>query len=255
MANDGLEIIMKYHDSSESKSQYIHDLFNKIALRYDLMNRIMSFGLDGHWRSIVVKKSEIKSDSTGLDICCGTGMLSIALAKFSGIHGQITALDFSENMLVIAKQNALKSGTKDMISFIQADATHLPFPNSIFDYVTVAWGLRNVSHLNTTISEMVRVVRPGGKIVSIEMGQPVLPIFRELYWFLFRYIIPKIGNLITGNKQAYQYLHDSSAVFIGQQQLSDKFRKSGLIDVSITNLLAGAIAIVEGRKADSETYK
>ena len=216
---------------------------------YDFMNQIMSLGFDSYWRSLVVQKSEIQKGKSGLDICCGTGQITMALSRVAGRDGSVIGLDFSENMLAIAKLKARTQDFNSELEFIQGDATRLPFMSENFDCVTVGWGLRNVPQLETTVSEMFRVLKPGGKVVSIEMGKPKWPIFTQIYWKLFKYLVPLIGKAITGNWNAYQYLHDSSVEFIDQKRLAEIFKNHNLIDISVTNLFGGTVAIVEGRKS------
>lgn len=232
----------------ESKAKYVQETFNAIAKNYDLMNTLMTFGLDKSWRRLVVKRSELKEGGTGLDVCCGTGMLTMEQARAAGSAGRITGLDFSENMIEVARQNIRDFEFKEIIQFIQGDAMRLPFENDVFDCATVGWGLRNVPDIFKAVREMVRVVKPGGKVISLDMAQPMTPVFRELYWLCFDKVIPAMGKLFSGNKKAYDYLHDSAKVFVHQKELAGIFAKAGLVETRYLNLCGGVVAIVEGRK-------
>lgn len=232
----------------ESKAKYVQETFNSIAKNYDLMNTLMTFGLDKSWRRLAVKRSELKEGGTGLDICCGTGMLTMEQARAAGRAGRITGLDFSENMIEVARQNAKDFEFKDSIHFIQGDAMSMPFENDVYDCATVGWGLRNVPDIFKVVREMVRVVKPGGKVISLDMAQPATPVFKELYWLCFNRMIPAMGKLFSGNKKAYKYLYSSAKVFVHQKELAAIFAKAGLVETRYLNLCGGVVAIVEGRK-------
>lgn len=233
----------------EEKAKYVQDTFNAIANKYDLMNTLMTVGLDKSWRRLAVRRSELSGGGKGLDVCCGTGMLTIELAHAAGVNGQVIGLDFSEKMLEVARQKIIQFDLKDTVAFIRGDALHLPFGNNEFDCATVGWGLRNVPDTLTVIREMVRVVKPGGKVISLDMAQPGLPVFKQLYWLCFQKIVPAMGKLFSDNKKAYAYLHDSAKAFISQKELAGLFREAGLVEVRYLNLCGGVVAIVEGRKA------
>ena len=235
--------------SRENKAKYVQETFNSIAKNYDLMNTLMSLGLDKSWRRLTVKRSELKEGGTGLDVCCGTGMLTMEQARVAGSAGKITGLDFSENMIDVAWQNIRDFEFKDSIQFIQGDAMSLPFENNKFDCATVGWGLRNVPDILKAVREMARVVKPGGKVISLDMAQPMTPVFRELYWLCFNKVVPVMGKLLSGNKKAYDYLHDSAKVFVHQKELTSIFAKAGLVETHYLNLCGGVVAIVEGRKS------
>lgn len=232
----------------EGKSKYVQETFNSIAKSYDLINTLMTFGLDKSWRRLAVKLSELKEGGTGLDVCCGTGMLTMEQARAAGQAGRITGLDFSENMIDVARQNIRDFEFKDNIRLIQGDAMDLPFENNIFDCVTVGWGLRNVPDVFKVVQEMARVIKSGGKVISLDMAQPTAPVFREFYWLCFDRIIPAVGNLLSGNKKAYKYFYSSAKGFMRQKELADLFAQAGLAETRYLNLCGGVVAIVEGRK-------
>ncbi len=234
--------------NKESKEKYVREMFNSIAGRYDLMNTLMSMGLDKSWRKFTVKRSELKPGGNGLDICCGTGMLTMEQARTAGTTGKVTGLDFSENMLSVATDNVKDFELKEIITLIQGNAMELPFDDNTFDCVTVGWGLRNVPDIFTVVQEMTRVIKPGGKVVSLDMGHPTVPVFKQAYWVFFEKVIPAMGRLWAGNKGAYGYLHDSAKVFPPQWELSDIFAKAGLVETRYFNLTGGVVAVVEGRK-------
>lgn len=234
----------------ENKEKFVREMFNSIARRYDLMNSLMSMGLDKSWRKFTVRRSGLKAGGYGLDVCCGTGMLSMELARTAGPAGRVVGLDFSENMLAVAGENIRDFAFKDNIRLVQGNAMELPFEDNTFDCATVGWGLRNVPDILTALKEMTRVVKPGGKVVSLDMAQPEAPVFKQLYWLFFEQAIPAMGKLWAGNKGAYAYLHDSARVFPHQKELAGMFSRAGLVETGYHNLLGGVVAVVEGRKPD-----
>lgn len=238
----------------DNKEKFVREMFNSIARRYDLMNSLMSMGLDKSWRRYTVHRSEIKSGGYGLDVCCGTGMLAMEMARAAGPKGRVVGLDFSENMLAVAGENIKDFALRDNIRLIQGNAMQLPFEDNIFDCVTVGWGLRNVPDVLTAVKEMTRVIKPGGKVVSLDMAQPEAPVFKQMYWLYFEKLIPAMGKLWAGNKGAYGYLHDSARFFPHQAKLAEMFGRAGLAETGYHNLMGGIVAVVEGRKPEKKDF-
>ncbi|MDI6880713.1 MAG: demethylmenaquinone methyltransferase [Desulfitobacteriaceae bacterium] len=234
--------------AGKDKAAYVKETFNGIAKRYDLMNSLMSLGMDKGWRRQVVQRVGAAPGKQIIDVCCGTGQLSLELAKAVGLAGEIVGLDFSDNMLEVGREQVEKSPFSKVITFIQGDALNLPFADDSFDGATVGWGLRNLPDLSQGIREMARVVRPGSKVVSLDMAKPTLPVFKQGYWFYFEKLIPLMGNLFAGKEGAYRYLHDSAVQFPAQQELARIFSECGLVHTRYKNLAGGVVAIVEGTK-------
>lgn len=234
--------------SGKDKSTYVQETFNSIAKRYDLMNTLMSFGLDKGWRKKAVQTVEAKPGMNIVDVCCGTGQLSLELAMTVGTAGHITGLDFSQNMLEKAREHVSGSSYQSIIDLIQGDAMNLPFEDNSFDGATVGWGLRNLPDLEKGIREMIRVVKPGGKVVSLDMAKPTLPGFKQGYWLYFEKLVPLMGKVWAGKAKAYQYLHDSAREFPPQQELARIFEQAGLVETRYENLAGGVVALVSGRK-------
>jgi demethylmenaquinone methyltransferase / 2-methoxy-6-polyprenyl-1,4-benzoquinol methylase len=234
--------------NKEEKERYVQEMFNKIAKRYDLMNTLMTFGLDKGWREFTVKHSELKPGGNALDVCCGTGMLSMELAKVGGSNGKVTGLDFSEEMLIKGRENIKEFSQAKNINLIQGNAMELPFADNTFDCATVGWGLRNVPDIKKAVSEMMRVVKPGGKVVSLDMAKPSMPVFKQIYWLYFDKIVPFMGKVTAGKKSAYSYLHDSAREFPHQKDLAKLFGEVGLSETKYFDLAGGVVAVVEGRK-------
>lgn len=237
---------MYYLPDDGEKGEYIKEIFNAIAVKYDFMNSLMTLGLDKYWRKLAVDQLEINIGDQGLDICCCTGMLTIELARRVGDEGHIIGVDFSDQMLLAASKNIQKY--KKSITVIKGNAVDLPFSDNIFQFVTVGWGLRNVSEIYTAIKEMVRVVKTGGKIISLDTAKPLKPIFKHVYWQCFQKIVPTLGQLFSPDKRAYEYLYESARAFHEPEKLAELFQKAGMNEVKYKNLCGGIIAIVEGRK-------
>ncbi|NMA69491.1 MAG: demethylmenaquinone methyltransferase [Desulfitobacterium sp.] len=234
--------------SGKDKAEYVQKTFNNIAKKYDLMNTLMSFGLDKKWRKKAVETAETRPGMKMIDICCGTAQLSLELAMAVGKEGKVQGLDFSENMLAKARENLANSSFRSIIELQQGDAMNLPYPDNFFDGATVGWGLRNLPDLEKGIREMIRVVKPGSMVVSLDMGKPTMPVFKQAYWLYFDKLVPLMGKIWTGKANAYQYLHDSSREFPPQWELARIFGECGLVEIKYQNLAGGVVAIVSGRK-------
>ena len=212
------------------------------------MNTLMSFGLDRGWRRKAVRTVGAQPGMNIIDVCCGTGQLSLEIATKVGNNGHVTGLDFSQNMLEKARENISDSTYQSTIELIQGDAMNLPFGDNSFDGATVGWGLRNLPDLNKGISELVRVVKPGGMVVSLDMAKPTLPVFKQGYWLYFEKLVPLMGKIWAGKAKAYQYLHESAREFPAQQELAQRFKEAGLVETRYENLAGGVVALVSGRK-------
>ena len=193
------------------KAEQVRLMFNDIAENYDLANTVMSAGVHHLWRKALVAWSEASVGQRVLDCATGTGDLAIEFAQAVGPTGQVVGTDFSPGMLGPAPAKALKRGLE--IKFEQADVTKLPYQDRSFDISSISFGIRNVEDPVKGLSELARVVRPGGVVMVLEFGQPRLPGFRQAYNFYSKHLLPKVGGWVTGRRQAYEYLQDSSAQF------------------------------------------
>lgn len=223
-------------------------MFGSIAGRYDLLNHLLSLNIDKLWRRRVVKALQPildRSDSITLDVACGTGDLSLALA--ASAKGRIIGTDFCRPMLTIANEKVDESRRK--IPLIESDAMQLPFPDEYFDAVTIAFGLRNLPNFRSGLIELGRVIKPGGKLVVLEFSAPAIPGMRQAFNFYFAHILPRIGSFISGSDHAYTYLPESVAKFPSQRQLAALIEECGFESVSYKNLSGGISALHIGIKA------
>jgi demethylmenaquinone methyltransferase/2-methoxy-6-polyprenyl-1,4-benzoquinol methylase len=222
----------------------VREMFSAIAGRYDLLNHLLSGNVDKRWRRIVATRVRDKlstSDARVLDVACGTGDLSLTLFEITGAG--VIGTDFCRPMLEIAAGK-----TSGRISLIEGDALDLPFRDGTFDVATIAFGLRNLSNVESGLVELSRVVKPGGWVAVLEFSQPTNAIFRPLFNFYFRRLLPWMGGLISGSRSAYTYLPASVQKFPDQSQLSLLMERAGFDQVRYENLTGGIAALHMGRR-------
>lgn len=235
---------------NHSKEEFVHQVFSKIAHRYDLLNSLLSFNQDKYWRKRAVELSGLADGGRALDVCCGTGMLTIELAKVCGRTGSVTGLDFCDNMLKQAALNIAQTGFGNRITTLQGNAMHLPFDTAVFDCATIAFALRNVPDIKQTISEMARVVKPGGTVVSLELAKPSFPVFKQLYYLYFEQLLPLLGRLGVGMDGPYRWLPESLKQYPHQSQVCEIFKETGLASCGYIELTGGIVAIHYGIKQE-----
>lgn len=228
--------------AEEKKEERVHHVFEKIYDNYDSMNSIISFKRHIAWRKDVMKHMNVEVGSKALDVCTGTGDWALSLAAEVGSSGKVVGLDFSENMLKVAHNKKNESYLKQ-VDFIHGNAMELPFEDSSFDYVTIGFGLRNVPDYETVLSEMYRVVKPGGKVVCLETSQPTLIGFRQLYYFYFRFIMPLFGKLFAKSYNEYAWLHESAKDFPNKHELKKMFLSVGFSKVLVKSYTGGVAAM------------
>ena len=241
--------------TQEEAARSVRAMFARIAPRYDLLNRLLSFSLDKRWRRRVVRivtPRLQKSGATALDVCCGTGDLALELARVDGVA--VTGCDFVPEMIVRAR--AKSEGLANPPEWVEADALALPFPNQSFDVATVAFGLRNLADYRRGIVEMVRVLRPNGMVAILEFNVPESGVFAYLYRFYFNFVIPRIGNWLSGEsgggQGAYRYLPDSVVRFPSCETLAQWMGEAGLAEVRYQKWMGGAVALHTGTRPSME---
>jgi demethylmenaquinone methyltransferase/2-methoxy-6-polyprenyl-1,4-benzoquinol methylase len=209
-----------------------------------LLNDLQSFGLHRRWKRRVAALAAAAPGTRALDLCCGTGDIAFALARRGA---ETTGLDFSEKMLEVAAARHFKSSISNL-TFIQGDAQQIPFPDNSFDIVTVGYGLRNLASWERGLDEMFRVARPGARLIVLDFGKPQNTLWRSLYFTHLKISVPLIGWLFCGNAQAYAYILESLKHYPAQLGVAEKMRELKLVNVSVINLLGGAMAINYGEK-------
>ena len=233
----------------EQKHDYVQSMFDAIAPRYDLLNSVLSARLHWGWRRAAVRAAVLSPGDAALDVCTGTGDLAFELARTVGAEGSVVGADFSLPML---RLGAEKAGRRDAdaraISWALADTQALPFARNTFDAVTVGFGIRNVADIRAGVAEMARVVRPGGRVVILEFGQPRNRLFAGLYRFYSFRILPLLGGMVSGRRAAYEYLPSSVAAFHSREALADILRGAGLTEVTYSDLTFGTVIIHRGVK-------
>ncbi len=232
-------------DSAQFAGQ-VNRMFDRIAGRYDLLNSLMTAGLHHRWRQRAADRAELGPGDAALDVCCGTGDLALELAARVSPTGHVVGCDFSEPMLDLAREKAAARASAGL-RFEWADALNLPYDEGRFDAATVGFGIRNLSDLDRGLDEMARVLRPGGRLVVLEITQPTRPPLSTFYSFWFDRIVPVLGRL-TSDSEAYSYLPESVRSFPSPRGLAAKMDAAGLQRVRWSVLAGGIIAIHSGVK-------
>jgi len=225
-------------------AEQVQSMFGRVAGRYDLLNTVMTAGLHHAWRQRAVERAELKPGDSALDVCCGTGDLALELARRVAPGGHVVGCDFSEPMLDLAREKASARGA-DGVRFEWADALQLPYDAARFDAVTVGFGVRNLADLDRGLHEMARVLRPGGRLVILEITQPTRPPLSTFFSLWFDRIVPLLGRF-SDDEGAYSYLPDSVRNFPPPERLAEMMHVAGFERIRWTVLAGGIIAIHSG---------
>jgi demethylmenaquinone methyltransferase/2-methoxy-6-polyprenyl-1,4-benzoquinol methylase len=229
--------------NGEERSRYVHDVFDRIARRYNLMNRLMTAGQDIRWRRETVQRLKLSPGEALLDLGAGTGDLGReALRQQPDIR--LVAADFSLAMLLAGENSG-------RLPWLNADALQLPFPDGSFEAVVSGFMMRNVGNLEAALKEQYRVLKPGGRMLILETTRPRSGILSPFVRVHMRYVIPWIGGLVSGNREAYRYLPASSESFLSAEELAERMASAGLRKVGFRRRMAGTIAIHWGEKDQS----
>ncbi len=229
------------------KGRGIREMFNAIAPRYDLLNRLLSFGIDRRWRSFAVGKLSIPEGGRVLDMATGTGDVALEIAARTPSSVRIVGEDFTQGMLVLGKAKIAASRYGDRIFLVNAPCESIPHPSSSFDGVTIAFGIRNVVDRLEGLKEMCRVLKPGGRAVILEFSNPRSRLVRHVYNFYFCRLLPRIGGLIS-KRSAYQYLPDSVMEFPDQETFKGLMMQAGFSKVRYFDLTFGIATVYVGDK-------
>ncbi len=227
------------------KARRVRGVFDSVASRYDLMNDLMSVGLHRAWKAYTVMVANVQPGQRVLDIAGGTGDLAKAFAQRVGSSGQVVLSDINEAMLRTGRDRLLDEGCA--LNSIVCDAEHLPFGDASFDLVSVAFGLRNMTHKDVALTEMNRILKPGGKLLVLEFSRVAKPLEKAYDWYSFK-VLPRIGQWVTGDADSYRYLAESIRMHPGQEDLKQLMRASGFGHVDYHNLTGGMVALHVGIK-------
>lgn len=231
-----------------TREEYVCRLFNAIAPRYDILNTILSFNCDRRWRSFTVAQTGLTPGGNALDVCCGTGMLSLELARVVAPGGQVVGLDFAAAMIEVARRHVAASSYGHFVKLVEGNAMSLPFPDDSFDCATVAFGLRNLPDVKQGLREMQRVVRPGGRVVSLELAKPSLPLFKQAYYLYFDHLVPLLGRIGVGLHGPYNYLPRSLKGYPHQKEILQYYNDLGFDGARCHELTGGIVAVHVGIK-------
>jgi demethylmenaquinone methyltransferase / 2-methoxy-6-polyprenyl-1,4-benzoquinol methylase len=231
-------------DESEKASK-VRGVFDSVASKYDVMNDLMSMGLHRVWKRYTLMVANAKAGMRVLDIAGGTGDLALGFAKDVGTTGQVVHTDINEAMLRTGRDRLLNAGV--ILPTTVCDAEKLPFADAYFDIVSVAFGLRNMTHKDAALKEMLRVLKPGGKLLVLEFSKVAPPLQKMYDWYSFK-VLPKLGSLVAGDAASYQYLAESIRMHPDQETLRNLMKTAGFAHVDVHNLSAGVVALHVGIK-------
>ena len=223
-------------------------MFDAIAPRYDLLNRVLSAGIDRRWRRYAVRALSLTGREVLLDVCTGTADVAIE-ARCTGGASRVIGVDFAASMLGVGRKKVLEAGESGRISLCRGDATRLPVRTAAVDAVTVAFGIRNVQEPEKACAEIARTLRPGGRLAILEFGAPRVPGISTLYRWYFAYLLPWVGRIVSGHSAAYSYLPASVATFPPPDQFSAILRRTGFDDVRSVPLTFGIVYLYVARRA------
>jgi demethylmenaquinone methyltransferase/2-methoxy-6-polyprenyl-1,4-benzoquinol methylase len=227
-----------FYAADGTRAQRVNDLFATIAPRYDLINDLQSFGLHRAWKRRLVRLAAVRPGMQALDLCCGTGDVAFALADAGA---KVTGCDFSEPMLEVARQRS--AGRANVPTFVQGDALKLPFSEQMFDVVTIAYGLRNLADFRAGLAEMLRVLKPAGKLLILDFGKPDFAPWRTAYFTYLKLFVPLFGKIFCGNSATHAYILESLKKYPAQKGIAALLTELGCREVRIENILGGVMSI------------
>jgi demethylmenaquinone methyltransferase/2-methoxy-6-polyprenyl-1,4-benzoquinol methylase len=229
----------------QEKAGKVAGVFHSVASKYDVMNDLMSGGLHRVWKMFTIAQAAVRPGYKVLDIAGGTGDLAKAFARQAGPTGEVWLTDINESMLRVGRDRLLDAGVLTPTAL--CDAEHIPFPNAYFDVVTVAFGLRNMTHKDRALAEMRRVVKPGGKVMVLEFSKVWQPLEKVYDVYSFK-VLPWLGSKVAGDPESYRYLAESIRMHPDQETLKQMMEQAGLDSVEYFNLTAGVVALHVGRR-------
>jgi len=232
----------------EEKAGKVADVFHSVASNYDLMNDLMSAGVHRLWKRMTIEMSGVRTGNKVLDIAGGTGDLAAKFSRIVGKDGYVVLADINDSMLKVGRDRLMDIGVVDNVKFSQADAQYLPFPDNTFDIITIAFGLRNVTDKDLALKSMLRVLKPGGRLLILEFSKPGNPVLSKIYDTYSFSILPKLGKLFAGDADSYQYLAESIRMHPDQKTLMSMMDDAGFANTDFHNMTGGVVALHRGVK-------
>ena len=230
------------------KAARVADVFHSVAAKYDLMNDLMSGGIHRLWKRYTIELSGVRAGHKVLDIAGGTGDLTAKFSRLVGKDGEVVLADINDSMLKVGRDKLLDTGVSGNVRFAQADAQYLPFPDNTFDCITIAFGLRNVTDKDMALRSMLRVLKPGGRLLVLEFSKPTNPVMEKLYDFYSFNILPKMGQVVADDADSYQYLAESIRMHPDQDTLKAMMDDVGFENTEYHNMTSGVVALHRGFK-------
>ncbi|CUS48125.1 MAG: 2-methoxy-6-polyprenyl-1,4-benzoquinol methylase UbiE [Idiomarinaceae bacterium HL-53] len=230
------------------KAKLVAGVFDSVAAKYDVMNDVMSMGIHRLWKRQTIDSSGVRSGQRVLDLAGGTGDLAAKFSRLVGPQGEVVLADINDSMLSVGREKLQNMGIVGNISYVQADAEKLPFPDDYFDCITIAFGLRNVTHKEDALRSMLRVLKPGGRLLVLEFSKPQEEWLSKAYDMYSFHILPKMGEFIAKDKESYQYLAESIRMHPDQETLKQMMEDAGFAQVTYQNMTGGIVALHRGFK-------
>jgi demethylmenaquinone methyltransferase/2-methoxy-6-polyprenyl-1,4-benzoquinol methylase len=235
--------------AEKEKARLVGGVFDSVASRYDLMNDLMSGGIHRLWKRLTIELSGVRAGQRVLDVAGGTGDLAARFARITGPTGRVVLSDINASMLATGRDKLIDMGVCANVDFVLADAEQLPFAEGCFDCITIAFGLRNVTHKERALESMLRVLRPGGRLLVLEFSRPTSELLGKLYDAYSFGVLPKLGKLVAGDEDSYRYLAESIRVHPDQETLRDMMEDAGFERCDYHNMTGGIVALHRGFKA------
>lgn len=232
----------------EEKAGKVAEVFHSVASNYDLMNDLMSAGIHRLWKRVAIQMSGVRPGHSVLDIAGGTGDLAAKFSRIVGPLGTVVLADINDSMLKVGRDRLVNRGITDNVRFSQADAQYLPFPDNTFDVITIAFGLRNVTDKDMALRSMLRVLKPGGKLLVLEFSKPPNALLSKIYDGYSFSVLPKLGKLFANDADSYQYLAESIRMHPNQETLQGMMDNAGFADTDYHNMTGGIVALHRGVK-------
>ncbi len=232
----------------KEKEGLVREVFDTVASKYDLMNDLMSLGTHRLWKKDLARETRLRAGQLALDVAGGTGDIALLMARQVGPEGRVVVYDINHEMLSEGKKKCVDRGVLKGLDFVQGNGESISFPDNTFHAVTVGFGIRNVTHLERAFSEMTRVVKPGGRVICLEFSHVKNPVMKKLYDAYSFSVIPAVGERVTGNRSAYEYLPESIRLFPPQEKLKEMMLGAGLYKVWYRNIFGGIAALHIGVK-------